>query len=146
VFVNGIIMTVYLWHATLMVLLVGLLEWPGGIGLRLAPGTGAWWATRIPWLLALLAMLAGLLVVFGPLEARLRPSVSTPSTFRNVVGALAVCGGLVALANGGIGGANLLGFGLWPVLLTLGGAMLVVVRGAPGRNPSAAMVESESET
>jgi fucose 4-O-acetylase-like acetyltransferase len=146
VFVNGIIMTVYLWHATVMVLLVALLEWPGGIGLRLAPGTGMWWATRIPWLLALLAMLAGLLVVFGPLEARLRPSASTPSTFRNVVGALAVCGGLVALANGGIGGANLLGFWLWPVLLTLGGAMLVVLRGAPGRNPSAAMVESESET
>src|SRR5690606_4857126 len=58
VFVNGIIMTVYLWHATVMVLLVGILEWPGGIGLRLVPGTGAWWATRVPWVLVLLGMLA----------------------------------------------------------------------------------------
>ena len=133
VLVNGIIMTVYLWHATVMVLLVGLLEWPGGIGLHLDPGTGVWWATRIPWLLVLLMMLAVLLAVFGPLEARLRTSVSTPSTLRNVMGALAFCVGLVAMANGGIGGTNLLGFWLWPVLLTLGGAMLVVLPGVPWR-------------
>lgn len=132
-FVNGSIMTVYLWHATVMVLWVGLLEWPGGIGLRLEPGTGTWWASRIPWLLVLSAMLGGLLAMFGRLETRLRPSVSTPSTFRNVVGALAVCVGLVALANGGIGAANVLGFQLWPVLLTLGGAALVVLRGLQGR-------------
>ena len=61
VFVNGIIMTVYLWHATVMVFLVGLLEWPGGIGLHLDPGTVVWWATRIPWILALSVLLAGVL-------------------------------------------------------------------------------------
>lgn len=146
VFVNGIVMTVYLWHATVMVFLVGFLEWPGGIGLRLAPGSGGWWATRIPWLLVLLALLAGVVALFGKLEARLRPSVSAPSALRNVVGALAVFIGLVALANGGIGAPNALGFRLWPVLLALGGALLVVLRGAPGWRRPVATVRTEPRT
>lgn len=39
VLVNSVIMTLYLWHATVMVLLVGAAELPGGFGLRFVPAT-----------------------------------------------------------------------------------------------------------
>lgn len=127
VFVNGIIMTVYLWHATVMVLLVGIAEWPGGIGLRFTPDTATWWATRIPWILVLLTVLTGFLAIFGPIEARQpRPMTRPPSRWRSVCGALALCVGLVTLAATGIGSESPLGVRLWPVGLTVGGALLVV--------------------
>ncbi|HZD03264.1 MAG TPA: acyltransferase family protein, partial [Longimicrobiales bacterium] len=126
VFVNGVIMTLYLWHATVMVVLVGFAEWPGGVGLKFVPNTLAWWATRIPWLLVLLTVLAGFVAVFGRFEAQPAPPAGRPpAAWRSAVGAVAVCAGLIALAAGGIGAGNPLGIRLAPVLLTLGGAMLV---------------------
>jgi hypothetical protein len=130
VLVNGIIMTLYLWHATVMVLLVGILELPGGIGLRLEPGTAFWWATRVPWILVLLGILSGLLAALGKLEVRAGSPGRSPAAWRNVVGAMAVCVGLIALASEGIGATNFLGVRPWPVLVTLAGIALVTI---PGR-------------
>ena len=47
--VNARIMTLYLWHMTAMLGLVGLSLALGGRGLHLEPATGAWWATRPVW-------------------------------------------------------------------------------------------------
>lgn len=132
VLINGVIMTVYLWHATVMVVLVGVAEWPGGLGLTFEPNTAAWWVTRIPWLVVLLVVLAVFVAAFGPIEAgSTRSATKPPAAWRSVVGAVAVCVGLVALAAEGIGGANPLGVRLGPVLLTLGGAVLVAAARLP---------------
>ena len=59
-------MTVYLWHLSVLVLgylaLVGL-----GVALP-AAGSGLWWATRLPWLLALTVVTLGLATLLAPLE------------------------------------------------------------------------------
>lgn len=125
VFVNEVIMTLYLWHATVMVLLVGIAELPGGVGLRFVPNTPAWWATRLPWLLLLAAALAAVVALFGRVETRRRPATAPPAR-RSVAGAIALCVGLVALSAGGIGGDGALGIRAGPVLLTLFGMLLVV--------------------
>ena len=69
--VNSVVLTVFLWHLTAAVLLVGLLN---ALGVLPTPqvGTAAWWAWRVPWLLALAVVLAALVAVFGPIEARTR--------------------------------------------------------------------------
>lgn len=67
--VNAVVLTVFLWHLTAAVLLIGLLD---ALGVLPTPpvGSAAWWAWRVPWLLALAVVLTGLVAVFGPIEAR----------------------------------------------------------------------------
>ncbi|MDH3269878.1 MAG: acyltransferase [Gemmatimonadota bacterium] len=142
VFINGVIMTLYLWHVTVMILLVGIAEWPGGVGLKFVPNTTAWWATRPVWLLVLLVVTAGFVWVFGPVEAQPVRRTVRPPAWRSVVGAVAVCVGLLALAESGIGGQGALGLRLGPVLLTLCGALLVTVMG--GRQDDRASAEEPS--
>jgi hypothetical protein len=55
---------------------------------------------------------------------------------------VALCVGLVTLAAVGIGGDNALGVRLWPVLLTLGGTLLVV--GGTGERRGAARAREAS--
>ncbi|MEV4524273.1 acyltransferase [Micromonospora tulbaghiae] len=77
--VNAVVLTLFLWHLTAAVLLVGLLD---ALGVLPTPpvGSAAWWAWRVPWLLALAAVLAVLVAVFGPVEARTRrPPASGPA-------------------------------------------------------------------
>ncbi|NES26924.1 acyltransferase family protein [Micromonospora terminaliae] len=98
--VNAVVLTVFLWHLTAAVLLVGLLD---ALGALPTPpvGSAAWWGWRVPWLLALAVVLAALVAVFGPIEARTRrPSATGPAGegARRLRTALAVLGyaGLVA--------------------------------------------------
>ena len=126
VLVNGSVMTVYLWHATVMVVLVALAGWPGGMGLGLEPGTTLWWATRPTWVLVLLVALGLFVAAFGRVESRPPPHPERPpAAWRSVAGAVAVCVGLVALGVGGVGAETPLGFRLWAVLVALVGALLV---------------------
>ncbi|SCF03462.1 acyltransferase family protein [Micromonospora mirobrigensis] len=77
--VNAVVLTVFLWHLTAAILLIGLLD---ALGVLPTPtvGTAAWWAWRVPWLLALAVVLGALVAVLGPIEARTR------RTTRSVVG------------------------------------------------------------
>ena len=102
VLMNGMIMTVYLWHLTAFVLVMTVV-WLGlgGVGLDSVPGTGAWWATRPMWLviyvLALLPMIAIFAKnerVFGPI----RGGRTVPKA-RVVAGVLLICVGLAATAG-----------------------------------------------
>ncbi|SCF07885.1 Acyltransferase family protein [Micromonospora purpureochromogenes] len=67
--VNLVVLTVFLWHLTAAVLLIGLLD---AVGLLPTPrvGSAAWWGWRVPWLLLLAVVLAVLVAVFGPIESR----------------------------------------------------------------------------
>ncbi|MEU8392343.1 acyltransferase [Micromonospora sp. NPDC048843] len=67
--VNLVVLTVFLWHLTAAILLIGLLDAVGTLPTP-AVDTAAWWAWRVPWLLLLSAVLAVLVTIFGPVEAR----------------------------------------------------------------------------
>jgi hypothetical protein len=66
---NGVVLTIFLWQITAVVLLVGALD-----ALHVLPtpeiGSTAWWLWRLPWLIALTVVLAVLVAIFGPIEAR----------------------------------------------------------------------------
>ncbi|MFD4205782.1 acyltransferase [Micromonospora tulbaghiae] len=99
--VNAVVLTLFLWHLTAAVLLVGLLD---VLGVLPTPpvGSAAWWAWRVPWLLALAAVLAVLVAVFGPVEARTRrPPATGPAGAggRRLRAGLAVAGYAGVLAG-----------------------------------------------
>ncbi len=125
VFVNGVIMSLYLWHATVMILVVAIAELPGGIGLRFVPNSATWWASRPLWLLALGVVLAGFVAVFGRFEGPPRGGAAPTPAWRSVPGALAVCVGLLGLAAAGIGSRGVFGVRIWPVLVALVGILFV---------------------
>lgn len=97
--VNAVVLTVFLWQLTAAVLLTGLLDALGALPTPRV-GSAAWWAWRVPWLLALAVMLAALVAVFGPIEARTRRPERTgadgrerkPSGHTPLATALAVAG------------------------------------------------------
>ncbi|MEA2551086.1 MAG: hypothetical protein QOE25_855 [Actinomycetota bacterium] len=69
--VNGVIMTLFLWHETAFLLAI-LALWPLGLG-HMHDSTAAWWLQRFVWLGIPGAILVGLVAVFGRFE-RVRPS------------------------------------------------------------------------
>ncbi|MFR9778304.1 acyltransferase family protein [Micromonospora sp. MS34] len=95
--VNSVVLTVFLWQLTAAVLLVGLLD---ALGVLPTPrvGSAAWWGWRIPWVLALAVVLAALVVVFGPIEARSRrhPTGAAPRRPWRTTLAVAGYAGIVA--------------------------------------------------
>jgi fucose 4-O-acetylase-like acetyltransferase len=63
---NSMVMTVYLWHVTAMMAVVGLLY---GTGVPLpAPASAGWWLTRPLWLLLLGVVLLPLVLLFDRFE------------------------------------------------------------------------------
>ena len=110
VLVNGTIMTVYLWHLTVLALLVGLAALLGGVGLHLEPGTLNWWLARIPWMIVLAAGLAALLPLVGRFErSPPLPDDFRPSILRVLLGAALVSAGIAFLALDGIAAAGAIG-------------------------------------
>ncbi|HWC32779.1 MAG TPA: acyltransferase [Actinomycetota bacterium] len=66
IFVNSVIMTLFLWHMTAFLLAV-LTLWPLGLGQQ-GDTTLAWWAERPLWIAVPGIFLAGLVAVFGRFE------------------------------------------------------------------------------
>ncbi len=64
--VNGVIMTLFLWHMTAYLLAI-LLLWPLGLG-RQADSTSLWWLERIVWIAAPGLILVGLVAIFARFE------------------------------------------------------------------------------
>ena len=106
VFVNGLIMTLYLWHLTAMVLLIGASMLAGGFGFGLEPGSGIWWATRPLWMLAAAVATFPFLVVFRRFDS-VEPMEAGVRIDRRVALGIMVtaCLGLALLASTGIGGS-----------------------------------------
>ncbi len=126
VLVNGMIMTIFLWHLTASTIIIGLALQFGTIGLTLEPGSGAWWAARPLWLGLYLVLLTPLALIFGIFE-RGGGAGPAAAAWRQIAGAVMVCGGLSFLALDGIGGTGWLGLRWWVVMLPLAGAVLAGV-------------------
>ncbi len=66
IFVNGMIMTLFLWHMTAYLIAI-LLLWPLGFGHQV-DSTPRWWMERVVWELVPAVILAGLAALFGRFE------------------------------------------------------------------------------
>lgn len=112
------IMTLYLWHLTAMVSVIGTSMLLGGVGLGVDPLTPAWWATRPLWWLLLAAVTLGLIALFGRFETPRRDDSAPPPTWLPVLVCVLACGGLGFMAGQGIVGVD--GVHWWWPLLTVG--------------------------
>jgi Acyltransferase family len=74
IFLNSIIMTLFLWHMTAYLLAI-LVLWPLGLG-HYTDSTAGWWAERIIWFAVPGAFLAGLVATFGRFERPRRARTS----------------------------------------------------------------------
>jgi peptidoglycan/LPS O-acetylase OafA/YrhL len=132
VFVVGVsarIMTMYLWHLTAMVIVIGLSMATGGFGLGIEPLTTTWWLTRPLWFLLVGMVTIAMVAVFGRFETPVDDPRPAPAWWRPVIAVLAVCAGLGLLAAIGIADAD----GLNGLVLTL--PIIGVVVGGIARLP-----------
>jgi hypothetical protein len=123
VLVNSMIMTVFLWHLTASTLAIGGAMLFNDVGLRVMPGSGAWWAIRPVWILVYLLALLPFALGFGRFE-RSAPGTRIHSSWRLVPGAILVCAGLASLALNGVVGGRWLGLQTGALLLPFAGAVL----------------------
>ncbi|MCP4074449.1 MAG: acyltransferase [Hyphomicrobiales bacterium] len=122
------IMTVYLWHLTALLIVVGLMFLADGFGLRMLPGTSEWWLSRPLWIAAMSLVMLPLIFVFGRLESGSRQShVEPPGPLRSALGACLACGGLTFLALDGTYANNTLGVNIIPVSLAIAGVALSTI-------------------
>lgn len=125
VLINSMIMTVYLWHVTVMVVLVSLAYRAGGVGLELEPGSPEWWLSRPIWLAVLCAALLPVTLLLAPLERRARAAdAPAPSAARLVGGAVLVCLGVAMLSYFGFGTTPVRGIDVAAFLMVLAGAAI----------------------
>jgi hypothetical protein len=104
--VSAQIMTLYLWHLTAMVIVIGLGLLVGGFGFGIEPLSGLWWATRPVWFAVLAVVTAGLMAVFGRFERPTPDPRPAPPWWRPVIAVALVCAGLGFLAALGIADAD----------------------------------------
>jgi hypothetical protein len=124
ILVNGMIMSIYLWHSTVMIWIIGGARLLGGFGLHLLPGDAIWWATRPLWMLVLAAAMIPVLGLVARFERPAPREGSAPAAWRLVAGALLVCASLALLALGGIGTDHQPGIRVTLVVALLAGAAL----------------------
>ena len=129
VLMNGMIMTVYLWHLTAFVLVMTI-TWLvfGGAGLDSVPGSGAWWISRPLWLGIYIVALLPFIAIFARHERSFGPirGGRTVPKVRAVFGVLAICIGLGATAGVTIASPDSIsGIRWWVVALPLIGAALL---------------------
>lgn len=100
--ISSRIMTLYLWHLTAMVIVVGLGLLVGGWGFGLEPLSGGWWLTRPLWFVVLLVPTLLLVVLFGRFERPEADPRPAPPWWRPVLAVVLICAGLGLLAAIGI--------------------------------------------
>ncbi|HVF53070.1 MAG TPA: acyltransferase [Actinomycetota bacterium] len=115
---NSMIMTVFLWHLTALLIAVVAL-YPLGFP-QAEGGSALWWAWRPVWLGVLTIILSGLVAVFARFE---RPKADAVRGSKHVeVSAPSVAAGVAALVLG-LAGFATSGFAIAPAAPTLGTAL-----------------------
>lgn len=136
VLINSMIMTIYLWHVTVMILVVAVAFLLDGVGLTSEPGSAAWWQQRVPWLLLLYGVLLPVALIIAPLERRPAPQ-KVPSAVRQIVGAALLCLGIALQARFGYGGGPFARFDLLSFGLVIVGSGLSGILPLPGSKSAA---------
>lgn len=122
ILLSGMIMTVFLWHSTVMMLSYGIGFWNDGMGLSLLPGDAGWWPQHWLWVGIFLLALVPFVLLFARFERPGNFKGPTPSLFALIGGTLLLAAGLALLAFDGIDATNQLGIRWQVVLLVLVGA------------------------
>ncbi len=128
VLMNGMIMSVYLWHLTAFVLVMVAAWLLGGLGLHAMPGTGEWWLARPVWFALYIAALLPLVGIFARHERSFGPAREGRPVphVRLVSGLVLICMGLAMTAAISIASPEgITGVRLWVVALPFAGAALV---------------------
>ena len=130
VLVNGMIMSLYLWHLTGFVLVLVGAWLLGGVGLAVEPGSAAWWLARPVWFALYIALTLPLVLLFARYEqAPAHPKAAGKGDvpqWRLFLGLLLVCVGLAASAVLSIASPEgVTGVRLWIVILPFIGGALV---------------------
>ncbi len=130
VLINGIIMTIFLWHVTALEAESALIFLIGGIDenawLSLMPGTAAWWLTRPLWIAGLAVALIPFVAAFTRFERIGQPhSRAAPPAWRLLLGCALVCASLSVLTLRGIPTATWPGINLLALGLPFLGAALI---------------------
>lgn len=134
VVVSGRIMTLYLWHLTAMVMVIGLGLVTGGLGFGIEPLSEGWWLSRPVWFAVLVIPTIALIAIFGRYERPERDERPAPPWWRPVTAVALICAGLGFLAAIGIAdeqGLNGLVLSLPVIGVILGG-----VARLPGERPA----------
>lgn len=126
VLINGMIMTVYLWHLTAFVVVMIAAWLLGGIGLHAAPGSMEWWLARPIWFALYIAVLLPFILLFARYERGGKAADDGVTHLRLVLGMLMICTGLAMTAAISIASpSGVTGVRLWVVALPFLGAALV---------------------
>lgn len=134
VLINGMIMTIYLWHLTAFVLVMVVAWLLGGIGLDVIPGSSNWWLMRPIWFMIYIGVSLPLIIIFakfeqgGPPQAKSKDGVDKGDVpnWRLILGLLLASTGLGATAAFSIASPDgVTGVRLWIVVLPFIGAALV---------------------
>ena len=102
VMLNGRIMTIYLWHMTTMLLVIGGLLLASGAGLGLEVDSAIWWLTRPLWLAVLAAITWPFILGLGRFERPRADRRPTPPVWRPLLAVGLFCAGFGFLAATGI--------------------------------------------
>jgi hypothetical protein len=126
VLVNGMIMTVYLWHLTAFVLVM-IAAWTlGGVGLDVAPGSGEWWLARPIWFALYIATTLPLIALFARFEQVRGEGKNGLPLWQLIAALILICIGLAGTAAISIASPmGVTGVRLWLVALPFVGAALV---------------------
>lgn len=130
VLINGMIMSVYLWHLTAFVLVMVAAWLLGGIGLTVEPGSGEWWLARPIWFaLYIIVTLPIVLAVARFEQAGENPNAAGKNDiplWRLMLGLSLACIGLASTAVLSIASEQgILGIRVWIVVLPFIGGALV---------------------
>lgn len=156
--VNSVILTVFLWHVSALLLVVGALHLLGWLPTP-PVGSAAWWLWRIPWLVMAALVLGGLAAILARFEARDARAPNTPPRWLpSGVAAVLRRRPRAALTVAGFGAVvlGLLGNSLAPsdgdywfgmptgalAAYLLGAALLRLLRSVPAAPPSATQPHS----
>ena len=130
VLINGMIMSVYLWHLTAFVLVLVGAWLLGGVGLAVEPGSAAWWLARPVWFALYIALTLPLVMLVARFEqAPAHPKAAGKGDvpeWRLFLGLILACVGLGATAVLSIASPEgVTGVRLWIVVLPFIGGALV---------------------
>lgn len=129
VLVNGLIMPIFLWHSTVMMLLIGASFWLLPNVLLAVPGSNDWWLLRPVWILVFMIFMLLLLPLFLALEKAVTGKErQNSSLLRIFIAGAFMCGGLALLAGNGVTGNGPVGLNWLACSLPIIGGFVALFR------------------